>query len=156
MHSSTKAFIQTHLDIFSNTLHAFINKLPKQQHPFKSITQNKKSIMQINYLKWKINNYCLYTSYQTINHYISHKSSTIIHESSNMEFINLDIGSQMMWAMGCSEDLNVDVRWRRLGRRRRQWWWMALGEETSGRRWGCWCDGGCVLSITDLTKILIV
>ena len=54
MHSSTKAFIQTHLDIFSNTLHAFINKLPNnntdsnqllkiKNQSCKSIIQNEKS-----------------------------------------------------------------------------------------------------------------
>ena len=58
MHLSIKTFIQTHLDIFSNTLHAFINKLlnnnthsnqlPKMKNQScKSITQHENSTSMV-------------------------------------------------------------------------------------------------------------
>ena len=133
MHSCTKTFIQTHLDIFSNTLHAFkhfasnfnqsitktktnafkhqniyLNTLryffkhlaynnkqvTKQQHPFKSITQNQK-INHSNQLS-KIKNRPLLFIYKlSPNNKLSYLKPLYMNQTkwSALTFI----GSQKMW-----------------------------------------------------------
>ena len=62
-----------------------------------------------------------------------------------MKFTNLEIGSQILWAMGCSQDQNEEEesdddlsRWRRRRRRRQKSWESKVGIG------GCWWGSGCV------------